>query len=84
MNLSLNYCARTSPFDGMTTIKWHWEGSSKYLMNPPMLMPPVPGRPLILYMTMLDESMGCMLGEYDDFEKRQRVVYYLSKKFNAC
>ena len=32
------------------------------LMNPPVLVPPVPGRPLILYMTVLDESMGCVLG----------------------
>jgi len=35
------------------------------LMNPPVFMPPVPGRPLILYMTILDESMGCMLGQHD-------------------
>ena len=53
-------------------------------MNPPMLMPPVPRRPLILYMTVLDESMGCMLGQHDNFRKRERVVYYLSKKFTAC
>jgi len=54
------------------------------LMNPPVLMPPVSGRPLILYMTVLDESMGCMLGQHDNFRKRERVVYYLSKKFTAC
>ena len=53
-------------------------------MNPPVLMPPVPGRPLILYMTVLDESMGCMLGQHDESRKRERVVYYLSKKFTAC
>ena len=41
-------------------------------------------RPLILYMTVLDESMGCMLGQHDNFRKRERVVYYLSKKFTAC
>jgi len=35
-------------------------------------------------MTVLDESMGCMLGQHDDSGKRQRVVYYLSKKFTAC
>ena len=56
----------------------------KCLMNPPMLMPPVPGRPLILYMTVLDKSMGCMLGQHDDSGKREQVVYYLSKKFTAC
>ena len=32
------------------------------LMNPPVLVPPVLERPLILYMTVLDESVGCMLG----------------------
>ena len=35
-------------------------------------------------MTVLDESIGCMLGQHDDSEKRERVVYYLSKKFTAC
>ena len=54
------------------------------LMNPPVLMPPVAGRPLFLYMIVLDESMGCMLRQHDDSSKRERVVYYLSKKFIAC
>ena len=53
------------------------------LMNPLVLMPLVPGRPLILYMTVLDESMGCMLGEHDDSGRREWVVYYLSKKFTT-
>ena len=53
-------------------------------MNPPVLMPQVPERPLILYMTILDESMGCMLGQHDESRKRERVVYYLSKMFTAC
>jgi len=52
-------------------------------MNPPVLMPPVPGRPLILYMTVLDESMGCMLRQHDESGKRERAIYYLSKKFTA-
>ena len=56
----------------------------KCLMNPLVLMPSVLGRPLILYMTVLDESMGCMLGQHDDSGKRERAVYYLSKKFTAC
>jgi len=41
------------------------------LMNPPVLMPPVARRPLILYMTVLDESMGCMLGQHDESRKRE-------------
>ena len=56
----------------------------KCLMNPPVLMPPVPGRPLILYMTILDESMGCMLEQHDESGKKERAVYYLSKKFTTC
>ena len=35
-------------------------------------------------MTVLDESMGCMLGQHDKSGKRERAVYYLSKKFTAC
>ena len=53
-------------------------------MNPPVLMPLIPGRLLILYMTVLDESMGCMLGKHDESGKKERVVYYISKKFTAC
>ena len=56
----------------------------RWLMNPPVLVPPVPGRLLIIYMTMLDESMGCMLGQHDESEKREQAVYYLSKKFTTC
>ena len=53
-------------------------------MNPPVLVPSVPRRPLILYMIVLDESMGCMLGQHDEFGKREQAVYYLSKKFTTC
>ncbi|XP_006590135.1 uncharacterized protein [Glycine max] len=35
-------------------------------------------------MTVLDESMGGVLGQYDESGKKERVVYYLSKKFMAC
>jgi len=27
-----------------------------------------------LYMTILDESMGCMLGQHDESGKRERAV----------
>jgi len=38
----------------------------QYLREPPILRPPVPGRPLILYLTVLDRSMGCVLGQHDE------------------
>jgi len=53
-------------------------------MNPLVFVSLVPGRPLILYMMVLDKLMGCMLGQHDESGKRKRVVYYLSKKFTAC
>ena len=37
----------------------------EYLQEPPILMPPVLGRPLIMYLTVLDNSMGCVLGQHD-------------------
>ena len=44
-----------------TTIK-------EYLMNPPILIAPTPGKPLFLYLTILPESMGSMLGQNDKKE----------------
>ncbi|XP_070014879.1 uncharacterized protein [Nicotiana sylvestris] len=34
----------------------------EYLSNPPVLVPPKLGRPLILCLTILDNSFGCVLG----------------------
>ena len=38
----------------------------EYLMNPPILVPPIPGKPLILYLTVHEKSMGCVLGQHDE------------------
>ncbi|XP_025982649.1 uncharacterized protein, partial [Glycine max] len=61
-----------------------FEKIKQSLANPPVLMPPVTGRPFFLYMTVLDESMGCVLGQHDDSGKKEQAIYYLSKKFTAC
>ena len=55
----------------------------RYLTNPPILVPPVPGKPLILYLTIHDTSMGCVLGQRDDSGKKEQAIYYLSKKFTT-
>ena len=34
----------------------------EYLTNPPVLVPPVQGKPLTLYLTVHEKSMGCILG----------------------
>ena len=42
-------------------------------------MPPTPGRPLILYLTVSDMALGCMLAQLDD-SRKERAIYYLSKR----
>ncbi|WJX28344.1 hypothetical protein P8452_17080 [Trifolium repens] len=61
-----------------------FEKIKQYLQEPPILIPPVPGRPLILYLTVLDESMGCVLGQHDETGRKEHAIYYLSKKFTDC
>ena len=41
-------------------------------------MPPTPGRPL-LYLSISDMALGCMLAQIDD-SRKERVIYYLSKR----
>jgi ribonuclease HI len=53
----------------------------EYLLNPPILVPPTSRRPLILYLTVQEASMGCMLGQQDKTGKKEQAIYYLSKKF---
>ncbi|PKI64277.1 hypothetical protein CRG98_015317 [Punica granatum] len=37
-----------------------------YLIQPPILVPPVSNRPLILYLTVRRQSLRCMLGQEDE------------------
>ena len=53
----------------------------EYLTNPPILVPSVSKRPLILYLAIHERSMGCLLGQHDETEKKEGVISYLSKKF---
>ncbi|KAG8503668.1 hypothetical protein CXB51_001660 [Gossypium anomalum] len=61
-----------------------FEKVKQYLSSPPVLTPPSPGRPLILYLTVFDNSMGCVLGQHDETGRKERAIYYLSKKFTEC
>ena len=42
-------------------------------------MPPTPGSPLLLYLSISDMALGCMLAQLDDSGKK-RAIYYLSKR----
>ena len=52
-----------------------------YLSTPPILVPPIPEKSLILYLTIHEKSMGCVLGQHDEIGKKEHAIYYLSKKF---
>ncbi|RDX99187.1 hypothetical protein CR513_17791, partial [Mucuna pruriens] len=52
----------------------------RYLENPLVLVPAALGRPLILYLMVLEESMGCMLGQQDATAKKEQAIYYLIAK----
>ena len=53
----------------------------KYLLNPPILVPPTPGQPLRMYLSVMEVSMSCVLGQHDETGRKERAIYYLSKKF---
>jgi len=57
---------------------------NEYLSKPPVLVPPEPGRPLFLYLSVMDNSFGCVLGQHDATGKKEQAIYYLSKKFANC
>ena len=71
-------------------VKWNDECQTsfdrikEYLQEPPILMSPIEGRPLIMYFTVLENSMGCVLGQHDEFGRKEHAIYYLSKKFTDC
>ena len=53
----------------------------EYLQEPPVLMPQVEGIPLIMYLIVLENSMGCVLGKHDESGRKEHAIYYPSKKF---
>ena len=61
-----------------------FESIKEYLLKPPILLPSVEGRPLIMYLTVLDDSMGYILGQQDETETKEYSIYHLSKKFTEC
>lgn len=56
----------------------------QYLLNLPILVPPMLRHLLILYLAMLETSVGCILGQLNELDQKEKVIYYLSKKFTNC
>jgi len=53
----------------------------QYIQNPPLLVHPISRTPLILYLTVTEVTMRYVLCQHDETRKKERVIYYLSKKF---
>ena len=49
-----------------------------YLMNTPMLVPSVSQKPLLLYISLIDKSIGALLAQEND-QGKERDIYYISR-----
>ena len=47
------------------------------------MKPPIPGKPFILYVSVIEDSIGAVLTQHDE-EGKERATYYLSKLFNEA
>ncbi|WJZ82612.1 hypothetical protein VitviT2T_002355 [Vitis vinifera] len=56
-----------------------FEKIREYLLSPPVLAPPTPGCPLLLFLSVSNVALGCMLAQFHDLGK-DRAIYYLSKR----
>ena len=57
-----------------------FEKIKNYLMKPPILVPLVPERPLLLYLTSTDTTLGALLAQYLEETRKENAIYYISKK----
>ncbi|XP_075083522.1 putative mitochondrial protein AtMg00860 [Nicotiana tabacum] len=55
----------------------------EYFSKPPVLVPPEPGRSLLLYLSVLEGAFGCVLGKHDETGRKKQAIYYLRKKFTS-
>ena len=56
-----------------------FEKIREYLLSPPVLVPPMSGRPLLLYLLVSDMALRCMLNQLN-VSRKERTIYYLSKR----
>ncbi|XP_019167861.1 PREDICTED: uncharacterized protein LOC109163566 [Ipomoea nil] len=66
------------PFMWDEACKNAFESIKSYLMKPPVLTAPVHGRPLILYISAQDSSVGALLAQEND-KGKENALYYLSR-----
>ena len=52
-------------------------------MKQPILVPPVPEKPLLLYLITTHIAMGVLLAQYLEDSRKENAIYYISKKMLA-
>ena len=57
-----------------------FERIKNYLMKPPILIPAVLKKPLLLYLTTTNTTIGALLAQYLEKTRKENVIYYISKK----
>ena len=68
--------------------KWEEEHQASFdgikgnLSKPFVLLPPLRGRPLKLYLSTAKESIGCLMAQ-NNVEGHEQVIYYLSRVLNS-
>ncbi|PKU62093.1 putative mitochondrial protein [Dendrobium catenatum] len=84
-----NLSGRCQPFSKLMKkdVRFKWDAEcqevfdsiKKYLLNPPILVAPILGKPLILYTTALEESLGALLAQNNE-EGKENALYYISRR----
>ncbi|XP_075091761.1 uncharacterized protein LOC142171935 [Nicotiana tabacum] len=53
-------------------------------LPPPKSKKDVMRKPLLLYLSVLDNAFCCVLGKHDEIGGKEQAIYYLSNKFTTC
>ena len=57
-----------------------FEKIKSYLMKSPILVPPMPEKPLLLYLTTTNTVIGALLAQYLEEYRKENAIYYISKR----
>ena len=68
---------KSVPFEWDQQCQNAFNSIKEYLLKPPVLMSPIKGKPLLLYITALDGSLGALLAQHNEHGK-ENALYYLS------
>ncbi|XP_049359184.1 uncharacterized protein LOC125823856 [Solanum verrucosum] len=69
---------KSAPFNWDQTCSDAFKSIKSYLVKPPILAAPIPGKPLILYIAAQERSVGALLAQ-ENSEGKENALYYLSR-----